>query len=395
MSTVSKSLASRPWLLLLRVASVAVGLLLWVVLSVYYVPPYFRPISSLKTHPRTSSRVDLPLPARNVQSRQAAQEDRTVTEKASVEAVEKRHPYLVIDIGTADWSDFEGDLQENRNLILLGIEPTQKYFDSMVKKLSSRGSAIKNRFQILQKACAPTKTVTLFTHPLEECNSALPDGSGKLVVHGGSCLGVPAVKEKNIPALGLEGIYEKAVAIAQNYHKGDDYNYELTRPRVRLLKLDVQGFEWQCLSTGSKNLLDLVDNIFVEIQDIEDGSSQLMYKGSLTLAAFERELGRKYSEVGEDFGGTERGPMFTRQYCEVNTPGPVREFNCLYTRRGREPLWTTGRQAHLRKLELRSIRDGVEMNSHPWFPGVQYVGEFVAPGGPGVLYDRLQRLGRS
>eukprot|EP00966_Prymnesium_polylepis_P270396 6246346-Prymnesium_polylepis.1 len=169
-----------------------------------------------------------------------------------------------------------------------------------------------SRFRIIERACVGAggpSTVTMYVHPLEECNSLLPTRAGHEPVHGGDCVGqAPTRTEVNTTTL-----HELLVGLQ----------------RVRLLKIDVQGLERPCIEGGGA-LLSRVDNIFLEVQDLPPERRMYAATGNASVGVgdMDRFLARW---------------RFERMYCELNSWPTVREFNCLYTQRGAASLWVTGR----------------------------------------------------
>ena len=77
---------------------------------------------------------------------------------------------------------------------------------------------------------------------------------------------------------------------------------------------------------------------------------------------------------------------FVRQYCEDNmTPG-LRELNCLYTRRGREPVWVTGRPLPQTKSGQAALAVQYDTAKRPRWPRqVVYVAPLHTASTPGAL----------
>lgn len=127
----------------------------------------------------------------------------------------------------------------------------------------------------------------------------------------------------------------------------------------------------RCLA-GAGELLQRVDNIFLEIQDFPSNSSSSMYVdrsgqgAQLSIGQMDEQLGRYH---------------FVRQYCEDNAAHSTkqREFNCLWTRRDANALWVTGRPQNGKPSVL------YDMSVAPRFALVRYVAPLLTAHTPGIL----------
>ena len=74
---------------------------------------------------------------------------------------------------------------------------------------------------------------------------------------------------------------------------------------------------------------------------------------------------------------------FVRQYCEDNAPHPtkLREFNCLWTRRGAQGIWVTGRPQN----EGHEPSVLYDLSVPPRFESVRYVAPLLTAHTPGAL----------
>ena len=78
----------------------------------------------------------------------------------------------------------------------------------------------------------------------------------------------------------------------------------------------------------------------MQVQDLPSNGTGQMYvsDGEGGSSGATRPL-----NIGELDEGLGRHNFF-RQYCESNEgPPEIREFNCLWTKQGRDPLWVSGR----------------------------------------------------
>lgn len=254
-----------------------------------------------------------------------------------------------LDIGTAGRSDFEYDfLNASPNTYLIGMEPTPEYAMQMKDKLDSSG-----RFAMFQNACAEKsgEHITFYVHKLQECNSLNPVNSKSPSVHNGNCVGAPATQIM-VTTINLEEVLRQVPASVP----------------IEVLKIDVQGHEWPCLK-GAGVQLDRVANVFLEVQDIESGTTE-MYQNSLSLGDMDIEMEKQ---------------QFFRQYCEANEM-TLREFNCLYTRKGETPLWVTGRPQGSQptvKYDLENL---------PKFRSAHYIFEYKTSEKPGEMAVKLQNM---
>jgi len=258
---------------------------------------------------------------------------------------------LWFDVGTAGHSDYERDVQLNKGVFFIGIEPVSHYVKAVENRLRWQSPG---RFLMVQRACSTESAQKLkfFVHPLEECNSVHETNEGSIQVHGGTCVGIPPTETV------VESVTLAELILQVPSHIP-----------IPLLKVDVQGHEWPCLK-GADEHLKRIDNIFLEVQDLPH--EKLMYKDSLNLGDMDNQLG----SMG-----------FVRQYCEENTPW-VREFNCLYTQSNRQPMWITGRP---QPEGSRSVK--MDMQVEPSFSGVSYVSSLETTKEPGALDGHLQSLG--
>ena len=88
--------------------------------------------------------------------------------------------------------------------------------------------------------------------------------------------------------------------------------------RIELLKIDVQGSEFDCPSSGGDELMS-VDNILLEVQDVSNTSSLLMYDG-------------RQGKLGRARPAARQPRLPPCQYCEWNRwARNVREMTCLYS----------------------------------------------------------------
>lgn len=260
-----------------------------------------------------------------------------------------------VDIGTADRSDFEHNSAAAQDVFVLGVEPTPAYYEAMLNR--TQRALWGARWLMVQRACVglndTAEEMTLLVHPLQECNSLLasPDG---LNVHGKACVGTEPTRRK-VRTTTLQPLLRRVLALA---------NVE----RVELLKVDVQGYEWPCVE-GAGSALPFVDNLFLEAQDLPRHHPRMMYKGARNIG----ELDAALAPHG-----------FVRQYCEDNmTPG-MRELNCLWTQRGRKPLWVTGRP--------QGPHPSVAYNTKVppvWHRQVAYVDQLMTASSPGALFPLL------
>jgi len=257
-----------------------------------------------------------------------------------------------VDVGTAGRSDLEANLLLDPSLYLIGIEPTPHYARRMKSKLAR--SSASERFTIVERACTQEsgQSLTFYVHPQQECNSLNPTNPDSPPIFGGDCVGTPP-RAITVQSLTLQELLLQLPP----------------EMRVQLLKVDVQGHEWPCVA-GAFDQLDRVDNIHLEVQDLPSNTTS-MYEGQLSLGGMDEHL---------------RGSGFFRQYCEVNNH-QIREMNCLYTRRGRAPLWVTGRP----QQSLPAVK--FDMDAPPSFEGVTYVAKFLTSKVPGAQVGRLRRLG--
>ena len=274
------------------------------------------------------------------------------------------------DIGTAGNTHFTGDLSHDRTLFVVGMEPTPTYAADM-RELAGN-STWSARFQMLEYACSNQEgTADLFVHPLQECNSLLPAADGHVVL-GGACVGKPATR-----------VTVRTVTLKPWLRQVKNAGIE----HIELFKADTQGNEWACLE-GAGELLGMVDNVFIEIQDLPP--EKQMYKGTSVVS------------IGEMDDHLARWD-FVRQYCEDNRTPREREFNCLWTKRGRPHLWVTGRQApenrngrrHYGDVPSTAPGDGEPLLKwQNWMAGVSYVSNLTTTSVPGALDARLRQLGR-
>ena len=220
---------------------------------------------------------------------------------------------VLIDIGVGSGSEL-GTLLLNNNLhptigwrpFLIALEPHPEYAEAH----RSRLAAINDQ-SLLQAACVEYEdatNVTLLVHDYAECSSLHESTPGHAAHKRGRCIGKPP-RRVQVSALTLAHVLQQVPATL----------------RVQILKLDVQGHEWSCLS-GALDQLHRVDNIVVETQDVPPGCA--LYAGSLpNVSTWDKRLGM--------YG-------FERQYCEVNTL-ELAEYNCLFTHSSAQPIWMTGR----------------------------------------------------
>lgn len=273
------------------------------------------------------------------------------------------------DIGTAGNTHFQGDLSHDPTVFVVGIEPTPSYAASM--RALAANSTWSAQFQMLECACSDRDgTAELFVHPLQECNSLLPVSAGHVVL-GGDCVGKKPSRT-TVRTTMLRPLLSQVAAAGITH--------------IELLKADTQGNEWTCLESAGE-LLRMVDNVFIEIQDLP-GSK--MYRGAAVLSV--AEMDNRLSRWD-----------FVRQYCEDNRTPREREFNCLWTRRGRPHLWVTGRAApevrngwrYYGEVPSTAAGDGAPLLKwQDWIAGVSYVGNLTTTSVPGALDARLRQLGR-
>ena len=223
-------------------------------------------------------------------------------------------PHVWLDVGASWRSLTTWDLEWNASLVVVGV-------DALRSNLDDYRQTNNPRFLKVDGACSSSAapTVTFYKHASWTCGSLLPtraDGP-KLGRGRQACTGdVP--KEITVRQFSLRKLLGRMRALGAG--------------RIELLKIDVQGSEFDCLSSGGDELLS-VDNILLEVQDVSNTSSLLMYDGAKGLAELDPLL-------------ASRG--FSRQYCEWNRwARNVREMNCLYsnTRVGDGVatwMWATG-----------------------------------------------------
>jgi FkbM family methyltransferase len=267
------------------------------------------------------------------------------------------------DIGVAGHSDFQVDVADADDLLVVALEPTPSSFHKFRRYVESR--PWRNRWSLVQRACIgpgdERQEVVMHTHAMPECNSLLPATSrSDVVVHKGRCIGDTS-KPATVKTTTLEPLLQQALALVR---------------RVQLLKIDIQGLESPCLE-GAGDALRSVDNIFLEVQDLPRDHASMMYvdaatrKGPIHVGDFDERLGR----LG-----------FERQYCEENSAA-VREFNCLYTQRGRPPLWVTGRPLRLRRTHAHAVE--YNMSVAPDFRWARWVAPLLTAATAGALDARL------
>jgi len=268
------------------------------------------------------------------------------------------------DIGVAGHSDFQVDVADSTDLLVVAMEPTPASHDKFKHYIDSHADW-KSRWALVQRACVGSDDgrheVVMHTHPMPECNSLLPATErSDVIVHRGKCIGA-ASKTTTVPTTTLAPLLRQALAIVE---------------RIELLKIDIQGLEWPCLE-GAGDRLRKVDNIFLEVQDLPRDHTHMMYvdsttrRGPIHIGDFDERLGR----LG-----------FARQYCEENAAS-VREFNCLYTQVGRPPLWVTGRPLRLPRHHARAVEHN--MSTAPKFPWAKWVAPLLTSATPGELDARL------
>jgi hypothetical protein len=150
---------------------------------------------------------------------------------------------------------------------------------------------------------------------------------------------------------------------------------------TKLLKIDAQGNELPCVLSASEQL-SRVENLFLEVQDVPRG--RLMYTSAANLGEMDDEL----SKHG-----------FARQYCEENfgvSHSPfIRELNCLWTQRGREPLWVSGqsRPGPWGSQHTVNVARDPMHKKPPFCPVYGYPTSFrTSNAGQGALLWRLEHL---
>lgn len=177
----------------------------------------------------------------------------------------------------------------------------------------------RRRFVRVHGACTEGTPgfVTLNVHKSPTCGSLLPTRADAPAMGLGkdTCTGDVPVPTR-VPSFPLRLLLQKMRTLAR---------------RVELLKIDVQGSELACLRSAAGELRK-VDNVLLEVQDADEASGVLMYKGAPTLAQLDELL---------------RDAGLVRQYCEYNRWAEhAREVNCLYTSRHAQArrLWATGNE---------------------------------------------------
>ena len=222
-----------------------------------------------------------------------------------------------VEVGVWKRSNFVHQLAADPSLFLIAIEPTQSSALSSARELDFKA---RGRYVMVQSACtalAWPSTLTFYEHPDSECNSLNLDNPVAAPVDAGKCVGGRS-RSRSVPVVTLAQVLQRIPLSLQ----------------IPLLKIDIQGREWPCLD-GAGPSLRRIDNILIEIQDLHDWG-RAMYQNSHNASFLDSHLG-------------EHG--FVRQFCELNGPGGklgrnshVREVNCMYTQRSRDPLLASSAQ---------------------------------------------------
>lgn len=222
-----------------------------------------------------------------------------------------------IDIGTSYRSLATWDLEHNSSLVVIGI-------DALQSNLEHKQQSKSPRFVRVEGACSTNdvKTTAFQLHASPTCGSLLPTKQGAPILGSGSnaCTGdQPRVIQVRV--FRLSSILRQVQRFFPEVH------------RIELLKIDVQGAELDCLVSGASKLAE-VDNILLEVQDVVNTSALALYVGAPNL----KYLNAFLSSL-----------EFRLQYCEWNRwTKPIRELNCLYSRRQGIWMWATAnsRPAH-------------------------------------------------